>query len=610
MPDYWSVPIVPGVLTDLNSQIAKGPDLSWINTLADNYFKGKDQRFVQDQRDVFKNGLPRVNPNDPNSAIDYGAMVQNLAKVQGTAAAPMITELMKLQNAKASNDNAFGRSPVSTDPNAEPSPPINAIVSPSSATSIPSRPPPQANPAQPLQAQPINGYRGGNDPTSVISVLGANGVPDEKVGALAIDVANKLGKDPNEPLDMNDTNTRQVLADAVRSYRTANANPVPSGLVPSPGVQPQAQPTQAQASPSAAAPLPGGPNFAQRFTPVPTGAAPTVAPPPAAPSPGPTAPGLPSSGDPTLGGLIPQNWVQRFGADAPGQFVNYLSRQIGSGVLPAEQAKTFQSRIDAVQKAMSAASEPTPAMKDYANAVRNGFVGTPQEYLENQKFREMRAGKEGEQYAAQYNSIVKAGNIASVEKPKLEIVKDFMNDPNFNSGPASDLALQYRRWLSVLGGDPNQAVPQEGFRKVISDSILQNIRSMAGTGQIRVAEIRIMEKAAASADNSPAGNRLLVEIASRLYDRDQALAGLARNYNGGHLDSGFDKVAANWDQQHPLFSSQETKDPRLIAPPVFKNEIDLQKSGLPPGAPFKTPDGRVKLFVPRQAAPPQAVPVQ
>jgi hypothetical protein len=175
-----------------------------------------------------------------------------------------------------------------------------------------------------------------------------------------------------------------------------------------------------------------------------------------------------------------------------------------------------------------------------------------------------------------------------------------MADPNFYSGPAEGINLTYKRILSSL--DPTQAntaQPQEAFRKVVSNSILSQVRSLSGTGAgpIRVAEIRIMEKAAANPENTPAANRLLVEIATRLHQHALGLDELARNYNGGRLDAGFDTAAREYAKQHPFFTEAELKDPRRIAPPVFATPQQALASGLPKGTPIQLPDGHIG-FIP------------
>ncbi len=73
--------------------------------------------------------------------------------------------------------------------------------------------------------------------------------------------------------------------------------------------------------------------------------------------------------DPTLGGLVPVGRTAQ-------QQVDLLSQKIGSGLLNPDQAKAYQSRIEAITKAI----EPTGTMKEYDKAVQQGFKGTLEDW--------------------------------------------------------------------------------------------------------------------------------------------------------------------------------------------------------------------------------------
>lgn len=125
MPDYWSVPLNTAGIDDLDSTIAKGPDLSFIGNLANSYFQGKDQAYTQAQRDIFKNGVP----------ADLGSQ---LLKTGGIAQVPNYISLLRLQQAQgiqnqANNSGIYGDGSI-------PSAPSSALMPPSSATAVPNKP--------------------------------------------------------------------------------------------------------------------------------------------------------------------------------------------------------------------------------------------------------------------------------------------------------------------------------------------------------------------------------------------------------------------------------------------------------------------------------------
>jgi hypothetical protein len=146
----------------------------------------------------------------------------------------------------------------------------------------------------------------------------------------------------------------------------------------------------------------------------------------------------------------------------------------------------------------------------------------------------------------------------------------------------------------------------EVFGKTVSSAILDQIRSLGGQGlgQVRVAEINVMKQAAQNHDNTPASNRMLTEIQDRLAQRwTIPIAEAAQQYNGGHLDVGFDRWKSQYMNSHPLFSKEELADTRRISPPLARTPADLAKMGWKDGEPFRTPDGRILTHAPKSGAP-------
>jgi hypothetical protein len=106
----------------------------------------------------------------------------------------------------------------------------------------------------------------------------------------------------------------------------------------------------------------------------------------------------------------------------------------------------------------------------------------------------------------------------------------------------------YKQFQSIFGANPNSAVPQEAMGKVINDMLGEQIRALGGSGvgQVRVAEVKIMEKAIANLGITPATNRMLMEIVSRTYRDNIEIAKMSRQYKNGRLDAGFDQKVADY----------------------------------------------------------------
>lgn len=427
------------------------------------------------------------------------------------------------------------------------------LVSPSTSRNIASS-----------QPQSPTGYKGGDSGQgTVASLVGSKLPPDHpQAGVIIGNIAKSLGADPNAPLTPEQLDRATRLTDAYTARSVA-----PGGAVP----VPQAPPAQvAQATPQAAPAAPYGPAATAE-----------------------TRGSVPTSNDPEIQEKIRKLTIL---AGSPNPAV----------------AKAATTRLEALQKQ----AELTPLQKEYDLARRQGFTGTMQQYQIQTKGDETYAAENTKSYIEKYKGLQTAGDRARDDIPKLEIARKLTEDPNFYSGVGEQYNLLVKRGLAALGGDPNTAVPQEGFRKIVSDSLIDNIKGLAGSGAgaVRVAEIKIMQQAAASPDNTPQANRMLVEMGLRAQKRMAQIAEMAQNYNGGRLDAGFDRMVTAFRDKNPLFTPAEISDFRQIIdaggakkpPPAattpaalqtFKTPADVRAAGLKPGTRFLDANG-VERVVP------------
>lgn len=286
--------------------------------------------------------------------------------------------------------------------------------------------------------------------------------------------------------------------------------------------------------------------------------------------------GIPSA----LVGLVPQGWtggVQRFR--------DYLSAQAASPMLGAGDRQIAMERLKAIDAAIAQDAQRTPAQKDSADPI-----------VEAAKLREEQNKDQVTRYGKRYDAIAKKGEEAANELPQLELAAQVLQDGAY-TGPGEGIVQGYKRLYSVFGGDPNKALEQDAFHKLLKNQVLSQIRGMAGTGPVRVMEMKTIDQAVANASNSLSANRMIVDIGRRVMERDVALHQMATNYKGGRLDAGFDQQAREYTEKHPMFTKQELADPRMIAPLIFKTPDAVKAAKLPSGTPFKTPDGQVR-YVP------------
>lgn len=589
MADFY-VPIATNLLTDLNQQIAAGPpkpDLSFIGNALENYKAGGDIGQQIAQRDMFKNGIPMQ-----NGMPDYGAISKQLLQIGGASAIP---QAINLGNAQ------IGRDVLQNTGVLPPS------VPPSSANAIPSNRPTNnpGNIENGTFAQSIPGYQQGNGrfasfatpeagaaaEDKLISSYGQKGIvtPNaiaarwapagdgannpQQYGAF---IASQLGVDPNTPLDLTNPQVRQRVAAAINRFEGN-------------GSAPQTTPQAAQPAPQVAQ---NGPAAAPQ-------AAPQAQPPYAQQSPTPTQ-NVPAQPTEALANAY-ENRANYFYQQAKGlSFVNptAAAQAKAQGDMASQQAL-------AIRKSLLESAQPTPEQK---NANASG-VPSPLALDRAKKIQEgnVTAGqKEYEGIQAQ------ATQFERDLKPYLDVSRSIINDPKFYSGIGGNFSLDINRVKAALG-DKNAAVLQEALQKVTAASVLAQINNQraqlqeAGGNSSRIfrQQVDLVEKAAPALSNTPAGNRFLVEVSSRMGDLSSKVAQMAREYKSqnGTLDSGFDQKLADYMKQNPVFTEQEMTRPETLGapsvPPSYANDRAgfvnwVNGMGLKSGDPIRLPNGKIK----------------
>lgn len=494
-------------------------DFSALADIPEAFWKGRDRRYVQEGRDLFKGGVP----TNADGSIDYGAMRDALFK-HGDVGQGVGIDNLDIQRQQLKFGQQQSQGITNFEGGGQPQP----ILPPSANRSA------QTTVAPPLNRggvqQPQNGAPGG---TNILQILTAQGIPNDQLGPASASIARQLGvDDPTQPIDTNDPRVRNVLVPAIQQLKRAGVgNIIPAGQ-PSPPPQVLAQP--------------GG---------VPPSGAPQSGPPQPAPQPPPQAqPGpVTNAVTGTAAPAVPSRTDQA---------IAFYAGIMSNPVSPKNNVDLAKSRLESLQKN----TEVTPEQKNYIQAVTQGYKGTMADFAVKTEADKAYVTDSTKSFVKKYDSIQTAGDRARVDMPELELARKLTEDPNFYSGVGEKYNLLVKRALVALGGDENTAAPQEAFRKIVSTSIIDQIKGMAGTGtgQIRNAEIKIMRDAAASTDNTPQSNRLLLELSYRLQKRAAAVADMAQNYNGGRLDAGFDRQVAAYDRANPMVSDKEIPNFRKI----------------------------------------------
>lgn len=221
---------------------------------------------------------------------------------------------------------------------------------------------------------------------------------------------------------------------------------------------------------------------------------------------------------------------------------------------------------EAATQLTGAAAKNTETTGEQKNAAASGGL-TPLTY-EEQKAQNADLAKV---WTEKYKTATEAGVNAYRQLPQLAMVKGIVtNDKNFYSGIGEDYVLSLKKIGVAIGLDPNLAASQEVVGKVLSDQIATGLRTaFGGLGQVRVAELNVLQQSLANKTNSPEALKALVNIAMKTQQRAAAIADIAQNYDGGsgRLNAGFDRAVTQYDKTHPFLSDEEISNYRKIAGP-------------------------------------------
>lgn len=519
----WDTPVVNAPSTA--NYGAPVQDFSSVANLLQDFVKGRQAGREEEKAAVFRNGIPKVGGStDPNAPIDVGAVTDKLARINPDYAMPLIN--MQLQGDIGRQAGKFIQN------GGQPDAPQPSGSQPSAAPSS-SRPAIAPAPYQPSAAPQ------GDQPGSIMSVLSDAGIPNTELGNLAGRFAAMLKVDQNAALSPDQKAAVIKRLEPIKSQ---------IGAVVQPGAS-LAQPQQvAQAAPD---------------------------------NPG---------------------WGQA-DADALSQRATRLNAYAAAlanvnpkaaEAVKAEAAAT-EARAKQIRDYISGEDTSTPDQKNYNSDKLPGesMAGYQARAAGGQEL----AKQDSIAYSKKYEGIQKAAVEASVEQDKIKLMKTFANSPDFYSGIFEPTNRTFKQFAVAFGPgiDPNKVLPQEGFNKVASDMLTSQIRALgaSGAGPVRIAEVKNMQKSIANLGITPVTNRLLVEITDRTYKDVQAIADLTRKYEGdpnnrpGKMNVGLDQKIHDYYEKHPLFNEAEIKDPRLIAPPEFKDSRAAFNAKLPLGTPVK-----------------------
>ncbi|MCW5720023.1 MAG: hypothetical protein KIS86_02665 [Devosia sp.] len=138
----------------------------------------------------------------------------------------------------------------------------------------------------------------------------------------------------------------------------------------------------------------------------------------------------------------------------------------------------------------------------------------------------------------------------------IDRMEQAMSDPSFYSGAGSEQVMQAKQLAAAMGFDPEGVKSMEDFRALSAQSVMDMMGGSLGAG-VSNADRSFVEAQAPRLENTPEGNRSLLEIQRRLYQRQLELAQRAAAYEQQHgkLDARFVQETTAWAHENPLFVS-------------------------------------------------------
>lgn len=228
------------------------------------------------------------------------------------------------------------------------------------------------------------------------------------------------------------------------------------------------------------------------------------------------------------------------------------------------------AKVAAIQKTI--APESSPDLQAYNFAVKNnGYKGGLLDFMKEKaaagstrisNTTNVASGEKefdkavGKDYGETYVGINKSSRDSVGAINNLNLMENLTRDPNFYSGSGGEVVTRAKKAAASLGiADADSAAPNELFKKISQKSVLDAAGGSLGTG-FSNADRSFLEGTVPNIENTPDGNRQIINIARTVEKRKQDIAKEARNYaanHGGRIDAGFDAYLADWTEKNPAF---------------------------------------------------------
>ena len=274
-------------------------------------------------------------------------------------------------------------------------------------------------------------------------------------------------------------------------------------------------------------------------------------------------------------------------------------RKLLADTLKAErEAKLGPEPKSAIAKLKQDLTNGLITPDDYEVAVKKELEGTPLVTINNTE-EDAEAKAVGGYFGDTYKTIQNQGMGAPTQIAKLNRLDQLLDQVDtgkfsgtmqFFKAAAKDAGID----LEALGIKDDVA-PAEAAAALANEMALDLRSTGDGGGMPGAMSDKDREFLVAMTPNiaqTAEGRKLLISARKKMLERQREVARLARDYrkNNGQLDEGFFDELQTYSDANPLFSDDDMTTMETARLPVVSSPAEAAK--LPPGARFRTPDGR------------------
>ena len=166
----------------------------------------------------------------------------------------------------------------------------------------------------------------------------------------------------------------------------------------------------------------------------------------------------------------------------------------------------------------------------------------------------------GEFYAEQEQGMMTEVQQALEIKRVVEIQKNLMSDPSFQSGKGQELFDSAKNFLSRLGIGEADIASNTAFQAYSKNAILEALGGSLGVG-VSNADVSFLKDTVATLDNTGASIELMLNLQEKVADRKIQIAQVAREWKkqtgNRYLNEDWQAYLAEWATNNPLFPSAE-----------------------------------------------------